>query len=240
MTLTAIAGRRMILVERSRGAGVTGRGRGAGRHAEEGRGLVTALAGELRDGRVVDHCAGERCEVRRRVATLAGRAVDRNVIRRNTGRLNTVVAARASGRDALVIENRTCPADGRVAGVALQVSVNMRRSFALGLHIVVTRRATTPCLRVVKIHRRFPGDRCVAAIASVRGKDVIRRLRCGANRSADSVARGTIMRRALEDGVGVAGLTGEIPVLSEELEPCCQVVECVAGLGSTAIQCVGQ
>jgi len=178
MTLAAIAGRRMILVQRRRGAGVTGRGRGAGRHAEEGRGLVTALAGESRDGTVVDHCTGERCEVRRRMAALAGGsvgAVDRDMIRRNTGRLNTVVAARASGRDALVIENRTCPADRRVAGVALQVGIDMRRSLALGLYIVVTRRAATPCLRVVKVHRGFPGYRRVAAIASVGSKDVIRR-----------------------------------------------------------------
>src|SRR6267378_8377431 len=169
---------------------------------------------------MVDLRSGPGGEVGARVAALArgrGRA-DRDVRWRHAGRRHTVVAAGAIVGYAHVAEHRAAPAERRMAGIALQVGDDVRGSLALCLHAVVAGRAAAAHLGVVEVDRRVPGDGRMTAGALVGREDVIGGLGGSAHGGADAVTGGAILRRALEYGVGVTGLAGQIAVLADELE----------------------
>src|SRR5207248_6490731 len=203
---------------------------GARAHALEVPRLMTARAGERGHRRVVDDAGFPRRVVGGRVAALArgrGRA-DRDVGRRHAGRRDAVVAAGAVVGYAHVAEHRAAPAERRMAGVALQVGDDVRGPLALCLHAVVAGRAAAAHLGVVEVDRRVPGDGRVAVLALVGREDVVGGLGGGAHDGADAVTGAAILRGALEYGVGVTGLAGQVAVLTDELEAGRQMVEVVA------------
>src|SRR5438132_13496629 len=75
-----------------------------------------------------------------------------------------------------------------------------------------------------------PGDGRLACAALLGRENVVARLRGGAHDVADAVAGAAVGRRALEYRVDVAGLAGEVPVLTRELEAGGQVIEIEARL----------
>ena len=76
-----------------------------------------------------------------------------------------------------------------MTSIALQVGLDMLRPFALGLYIVVARRAAAARLGVVEVYRRYPRIWRVATIAAIRGENVVGGLGRGPNRRSYSVAR---------------------------------------------------
>src|SRR5207245_5734562 len=76
----------------------------------------------------------------------------------------------------------------------------------------------------------IPGHRRVAGPALVGRENVVARLRGSAHDGADAMAGAAVGRRALEYRVDVAGLAGEVPVLTRELEAGGQVIEIEARL----------
>jgi len=232
MARAAITALRVIRVERRVGTRIIRRGVGARVHPEEGRRFMAARAGERRHGQMVDLCSGPGREVGGRVTALArgrGRA-DRDVGRRHAGRRHTVVAAGAVAGYTQVGEHRAAPAERRMAGIALQVGDDVRGPLALCLHAVVAGRAAAAHLGVVEVDRRVPGDRRMAAGALVGREDVVGGLGGGAHGGADAVTGAAIPRGALEHGVGVTGLAGQVAVLADELEAGRQMVEARAAL----------
>ncbi len=121
-----------------------------------------------------------------------------------------------------------------MAGVALQVRVDVLRTSALRLYVVVTRGTTATGLRVVEVDRGLPRDGRMAAIASIGGEDVIRGLGGCAYRGADTMAGRAFARCPLEYRIGVTRLARQIAVLPQEFEACRQVVEGVSGLRPVA------
>src|SRR5207237_5081029 len=100
---------------------------------------------------------------------------------------------------------------------------------ALRHRSVVAGRATAARLGVVEVDRRVPGDRGVTGVALVGREDVVGRFRRRAYQAADAMAGATGLRRALEHGVDVTGLAGEVAVLTRELEAGGQMVEVRVG-----------
>src|SRR5205823_540118 len=82
-------------------------------------------------------------------------------------------------------------------------------------------------LGVVEVDRRVPGDGRMAAGALVGREDVVGGLGGGAHGGADAVTGAAILRGALEYGVDVTGLAGQVAVLADELEAGRQMVEVV-------------
>src|SRR2546421_11699946 len=105
-----------------------------------------------------------------------------------------------------------------MAGVALQVGDDVRGSLALCLHAVVAGRAAAAHLGVVEVDRRVPGDGRMAAGALVGREVVVGGLGGGAHGGAGAVTGAAILRGALEIGVGVTGLGGQVAVPAEESE----------------------
>src|SRR5438105_10014124 len=157
-----------------------------------------------------------------------GRA-DRDVIRGWAGRMYVVVTGGAAAGDAHVGEHRPRPAERRMAGVAFEVGDDVRRPLALRHRPVVTGRAAAARLGVVEVDGRVPGDRGVAGPALIGRENVAGRLRRRAYQAADAMAGATLLRRALEDCVDVAGLAGQVAVLTRELEAGGQMVEVRVG-----------
>jgi len=91
----------------------------------------------------------------------------------------------------------------------------VRRSLALGLHVIVTGRAAPESLGVVEVDGWIPGNRCVAAIATVGREDVIGVLGGRADRGSDTVAGAALVRGALEHSVGMARLAGQVAMLTQ-------------------------
>src|SRR5437016_10739063 len=150
--------------------------------------------------------------------------------RRDARRVNVVVTGGAAAGYPDMIEHRAAPAERRMAGVALQVGDDVRGPLALCLHAVVAGRAAAAHLGVVEVDRRVPGDGRMAAGALVGREDVVGGLGGGAHGGADAVTGAAILRGALEYGVGVTGLAGQVAVLADELEAGRQMVEGVAGM----------
>src|SRR6266513_4493425 len=148
--------------------------------------------------------------------------------RRDARRVHVVVTGGAAAGYPDVIEHRAAPAERRMAGVALQVGDDVRGPLALRLHAVVAGRAAAAHLGVVEVDRRVPGDGRMAAGALVGREDVVGGLGGGAHGGADAVTGAAIPRGALEHGVGVTGLAGQVAVLADELEAGRQMVEVVA------------
>src|SRR5205823_373490 len=222
VTLTAIARRRVQRIELRRGPRVPGRGIGARVHADEVGGLVAARAAE-RHRRGMAH-GRERPgrELGRRVAGLAryrgAAAADREVVGREAVGVHAVVTGGAAAGHAHVGEHRPRPAERRMAGVAFEVGDDVRRPLALRHRAVVAGRAAAARLGVVEVDGRIPGDRGVAGPALIGRENVVGRLRRRAYQAADAMAAATGPRRALEHGVDVTGLAGEVAVLTRELE----------------------
>src|SRR6266513_2086417 len=148
--------------------------------------------------------------------------------RRDARRVYVVVTGGAAAGYPDVIEHRAAPAERRMAGVALQVGDDVRGPLALRLHAVVAGRAAAAHLGVVEVDRRVPGDGRMAAGALVGREDVVGGLGGGAHGGADAVTGAAVLRGALEYGVGVTGLAGQVAVLADELEAGRQMVEVVA------------
>ena len=117
------------------------------------------------------------------------------------------------------------PAQGGMAGIAFQGGVHVRRPLALRLQIVVTARTTAPNFGVIKVHCRFPAQGRMAAIATVRRQNVIGGLGHGTNDRTDAMVEATVMRRAFEDGVHMAGFTGQIAMLTHQFKACGQMIK---------------
>src|ERR1700730_6872465 len=152
------------------------------------------------------------------------------------GRRHTVVAAGAVVGDALVGEERAGPGERRMAGIALEIRDDVRRSLALRHHTVVAGLAAAARLGVVEVDRRVPGDGRMAAGAPVGREDVVGGLGRGADGGADAVTGTAVGRGALENGGGVTGLAGQVAVLADELEAGGEVVEIGAGLCGKAVR----
>jgi len=112
-----------------------------------------------------------------------------------------------------------------MADIALQVRDDVIGTHALGLHIVVAARAAPLHFPVIEIDRRTPGHGRMAASTKVRRENMARRFGRRAHLRAHTMAGRAIVRRAFEDGIDVAGFTGQVAVLSEEFKTCGQVVE---------------
>src|SRR2546429_591997 len=147
--------------------------------------------------------------------------------RRDARRVNVGVTGGAAAGYPDVIEPRPGPAERRMAGVALQVGDDVRGPLALCLHAVVAGRAAAAHLGVVEVDRRVPGDGRMAAGALVGREDVVGGLGGGADDGADAVKGAAILWGALEDGVGVPGLAGQVSVLTDSIEAGSQMVEVV-------------
>jgi len=131
-----------------------------------------------------------------------------------------------------MIEDRSRPGNGGVAGAALEIRGDVPRTFPLSLHVVVAGRATPVRLCVIEVDGRYPRDRGMATVALFRRQDVICRLRGSANTGADAVARRASPWRALENGTRMALLTWQIAVLARQLKAGCEMVELRALLGA--------
>src|SRR5437899_4170948 len=160
-------------------------------------------------------------ELGRRVAGLArycsAAGADREVVGREAVGAHAIVAGGAAAGHADVGEHRPRPAERRMAGVAFEVGDDVRRPLALRHRPVVTGRAAAARLGVVEVDGRIPGDRGVAGAALIGRENVVGRLRRPAYEAADAMTGATLLRRALEHGVDVAGLAGEVAVLTREL-----------------------
>src|SRR5207302_8874833 len=141
------------------------------------------------------------------------------------GRMYVVVTGGAAAGHAHVGEHRPRPAERRMAGVAFEVGDDVRRPLALRHRPVVAGRAAAARLGVVEVDGRIPGDRGVAGAALIGRENVAGRLRRPAYQAADALAGATVLRRALEHGVDVTGLGGEVAVLTRELKAGGQMVE---------------
>src|SRR5207248_8026645 len=95
---------------------------------------------------------------------------------------------------------------------------------------ILAGRAVAARLRVIEVDGWIPGNGRVAGPALVGREDVVARLRGGAHDGADAMAGAAVGRRALEYRVDVAGLAGQVPVLTRELEAGGQVIEIEARL----------
>ena len=155
----------------------------------------------------------------------------RNVRRRHSGSLHPVVAAGAAARDAVVFEYCARPAYRRMAGVALEVRLDVRRALALRLHVVVTGRAAPERLGVIEVDRWLPRNRGVTAIATVGRENVIGVLGGRADRRSNTVAGAALARGALEHRVGMTRLAGQVAMLTQQLETRREVIERVPRLG---------
>src|SRR6184192_3086104 len=156
--------------------------------------------------------------------------------RRDARRVNVVVTGGAAAGYPDVIEHRAAPAERRMAGVALQVGDDVRGPLALRLHAVVAGRAAAAHLGVVEVDSRVPGDGRMAAGTLVGREDVVGGLGGGAHGGADAVTGAAILRGALEYGVDVTGLAGQVAVLADELEAGRQMVEVQAALRGKALR----
>ena len=165
--------------------------------------LMTCRARDTRHRGVIHRCAGECRKVGGRMARLAGCTVYWNVRRWHSGCLHAVVTRRTSGCDPSVIEERSRPAYGGVAGVAFEVSVDVREALALRLHVVVARGATPPGLRVVEVDGWAPSHGRMAAFTPVGGQDVSSYFGGCPNGGSNAVAGSAIARCALEHGIGM-------------------------------------
>ena len=198
------------------------------RHAEEGQACFVAVrAGHgRRDDRVVHARAAEARVLRRDMAGLARRRVNRDMRWRHALRRHAVVTGRAAGHDAEVIEDRTGPAHGRMAGIAFQRCRDMTRTLALRLHAVVATRTAPEHFGVIEIYRGVPRHGRVAGLAAIGAHDVADRLGRGQHAiDAEPVASGALARRTLEHRIVVAALARQVAMLANELESCGQVIK---------------
>ena len=127
-----------------------------------------------------------------------------------------------------MIENRAGPTNGRMTGVAFQVGIDVLRSLALRLHIVVAGGATAAGFSVVEVDGGIPRHRGMTAVASVGRQDMRGCLGGSPNCGADAVTRGAVARCSFEYRIGMTQLALQIAMLSHQLESGSEVIEAIA------------
>ena len=175
--------------------------------------------------RMIHPCAAKTRVLRGYMAQLTRGAVGGHVRGRSAAGRDAVVTRRATADHAVMTEKRARPVEGRMAGVAFQCGLDVRRALALRLYTVVAGRTAAAHFSVIEAHCGTESHRRVAALAAVGTQDVVEWLGCGTHLRAKSVAAGADTWRTLEHCIVVTGFARQVAVLAKQLKSSGQMVK---------------